>query len=159
MVSISQSRPHDLHTNNDIHIHTHIYYIYTLLRQPRHHLSGTSHTQVEDRKNIVKQKNDDISKAKNIVISGGGPVSIELASDIKLRNKGKTVTLVIPRTKVLEKMGDNYSAIAEARLLEIGVVIVKNERVVDQEGDKVNLKSKKTLPAGEYVCISVCVYM
>ena len=113
-------------------------------------LDSDKPVQEGDRKNIIKDKNAEIAKSKNIVISGGGAVSVEIASDIKLRNKNTSVTLVIPRTAVLEKMTEKYQVLALARLKEIGVVIVDNDRVTGHEGGKVNLKSSKTLPADMY---------
>lgn len=110
-----------------------------------------------DSKNILlcknySQANEIIrkaSKAKNVVIVGGGYIGIELVEAFK--ESGKEVTLIDGLDRLLNKYLDQeFTDILEEDLKEKGIVLALGELVkVFQEDEKGNVKSVKT-DKGEY---------
>eukprot|EP01034_Spumella_vulgaris_P031813 gene31813-39298_t len=92
-----------------------------------------------------------IAAAQSIVISGGGPVGSELAADIKLRNKGKKITIVQPNGTILTMMRHPLPELAQKHMAEINVDIVNNDRVVSHENGVVTLSSGKVIPCDLYI--------
>jgi len=94
----------------------------------------------------VKKIYNQIKKAKNIVIVGGGAIGIELAS---LLSKKKNVTIIeiLPHL-VYGAYDEEFSKIVEKTLKKSGIKILKNEGVKEIKGNKkveflVTTKSKK----------------
>ncbi len=93
----------------------------------------------------------EIDKAKDIVIIGGGFIGMEFADECKKdRDVNVTVIEMLPRCLQLA-MDDEYCEEAESALIDAGVDILANEKVVDILGDDfvtgVKLASGKEIKA------------
>lgn len=106
---------------------------------------------VDERKAAISAFHSEIRRANNIVISGGGPVGVETAADIKLRFKDKSITVVHPASDILNSMNDPFRLKAHAHLEKIGVKLVVSERVSRFENGEVSLSSGGTLPADLFI--------
>lgn len=106
---------------------------------------------LEDRKAFISNFQSQIKQASTIVISGGGPIGVELAADIKIRNKEKKVVLVHPQKFVLDKMTAPFPSIATNTLKTQGVELILNDRVVSQVDDVVTLKSGDKITCDLYI--------
>lgn len=98
------------------------------------------------RSSAIDEMFEKVKKAKSIVISGGGPIGIETAADIKLRFKDKKITLVHPAKSLLESMSPQFPPLVESKLKHIGITIIFNDRVTsyNESSNTVELKSGKT---------------
>lgn len=104
-----------------------------------------------DRSANVNKMFEDVKMAKSIVISGGGPIGVETAGDIKLRFKDKKVTLVSSGPRILEQMPAEYSTLMSNKMKAIGINIILNDRVVSNENGKVKLSSGSFEDADLYI--------
>ncbi|KAJ1880280.1 hypothetical protein H4R99_005086 [Coemansia sp. RSA 1722] len=83
-----------------------------------------------DAKQQMARVYDNVSKAKNILIVGGGPVGVEIAGEIAYAYKDKSVTLVHGAERLLPpnfKPGLSNGAVH--KLERLGVKVVLNEKI------------------------------
>ena len=105
----------------------------------------------EQRLATIQKKKAEIDAAKTIVISGGGPIGVEVAGDIIIRNKDKKVILIHSHDVVLEKMSRPLAQKATDRLKAIGCELILNERVSSSTEKTVTLKSGKIIDCDLYI--------
>lgn len=91
----------------------------------------TSQTTIPDRLAALQSQQQAISSSDAVVVVGAGPVGVEMAAAVAETFPGKKVTLVCSGERVLDAFAVKASEIAAAWLLENGVTILYNERVVD----------------------------
>ena len=108
---------------------------------------------LELRKATITKLYNNIKSAKSIVVSGGGPLGLETASDIILRNKDKKVTMVVSSSTVVSTMGYGIPQAATKTLQDYGIEVIFNDRVQQHVPEKgcVELKSGKTIPCDCYI--------
>eukprot|EP01034_Spumella_vulgaris_P031550 gene31550-38968_t len=85
------------------------------------------------------------------IAAGGGPIGTELAADVKLRNKGKNVTVVHPEPFVVSSMTSPLPQLATEHLKQIGVDVITGERVFGEADGEVTLTSGRKLPCDLYI--------
>ncbi|KAJ5922521.1 hypothetical protein N7516_010224 [Penicillium verrucosum] len=87
----------------------------------------------DDMNSVIQNAQDSISRAESIVIAGAGPIGVELAGEIAeaAQQSGRKVniTLVSASYRILPMLKPAGSATAEKLLTELGVEIVKNQKV------------------------------
>ncbi|KOS39487.1 hypothetical protein ACN38_g9687 [Penicillium nordicum] len=87
----------------------------------------------DDMNTVIQNAQDSISRAESIVIAGAGPIGVELAGEIAeaAQQSGRKVniTLVSASYRILPMLKPAGSATAEKLLTELGVEIVKNQKV------------------------------
>lgn len=92
----------------------------------------------------IKSTNSKILTAKDIIISGGGPTSVEFAGEVAEHLNGKpswfskptqnaNITLITSSSKLLPTLRPAIASGAEAKLRALGVSVLYNERVVDSQ--------------------------
>ncbi|KAL4998911.1 hypothetical protein BDV10DRAFT_166034 [Aspergillus recurvatus] len=69
-----------------------------------------------------------VEAAKTIAVVGGGPVGVQIATDIKSYHPAKEVTLVHSRDKVLSAFGPRLQGVVMDALRKMGVGMVLGER-------------------------------
>lgn len=83
----------------------------------------------------LRQYYDQLCKAKDILIIGGGVVGVELASEIVTHcKKGKQITIAHSRDRLLQRNNQKAIDFAEHFLTKQGVKIIYNNRVVHHTG-------------------------
>ncbi len=91
----------------------------------------------------------------NVLIGGGGPTGVELASELKVwcgepeRTQSKcrlNVSIIEAQPSILGGLHPKVISLAEKRLKKLGVEIVLGEKVVSATKNKVILRSGKTMP-------------
>lgn len=100
----------------------------------------------------------------NIVIVGSGPTGVELAGafsemkkeilprDYPHMNFDKLKIIVISSTPMpLNVMSKESQEMSEKYLLDLGVHLMSDEFVTDYDGDKVTMKSGKTIPSNNVI--------
>lgn len=111
---------------------------------------------------IQKARTDDGNW--NIVIVGSGPTGVELAGafsemkkeilprDYPHMNFDDLKIIVISSTPMpLNVMSDESQKMSEKYLLDLGVHLLSGEFVTDYDGDKVTMKSGKTIPSNNVI--------
>lgn len=111
---------------------------------------------------IQKTRTDDGNW--NIVIVGSGPTGVELAGafsemkkeilprDYPHMNFDHLKIIVISSTPMpLNVMSDESQKMSEKYLLDLGVHLMSGEFVTDYDGDKVTMKSGKTIPSNNVI--------
>lgn len=111
---------------------------------------------------IQKRRTDDGNW--NIVIVGSGPTGVELAGafsemkkeilprDYPHMNFDDLKIIVISSTPMpLNVMSQESQKMSEKYLLDLGVHLLSNEFVTDYDGDKVTMKSGKTIPSNNVI--------
>lgn len=87
----------------------------------------------DDMNTVIQNAQDSISMAESIVIAGAGPIGVELAGEIAeaAQQSGRRVniTLVSASYRILPMLKPAGSATAEKLLTNMGVEIVKNQKV------------------------------
>ncbi|WYZ42177.1 hypothetical protein EsH8_V_001072 [Colletotrichum jinshuiense] len=85
-----------------------------------------------------------IKQAKRIAIVGGGPVGIQLSTDIKSAFPDKDILMVHSRERLVNRFGERLSEYVESKLEIMGIQVVLNERpdVLQQkaEGTEVDFR-------------------
>ncbi|KAK7753510.1 hypothetical protein SLS62_004585 [Diatrype stigma] len=91
----------------------------------------------------LKDMQQRIRGAENLVIVGGGAAGVELATDAKGQYPDKKVVLVHSRDAVMHRFGARLQAAAMDGLRQLGVDVITGERLVghDTESGLVTLKS------------------
>ncbi|EME49114.1 hypothetical protein DOTSEDRAFT_104293, partial [Dothistroma septosporum NZE10] len=78
----------------------------------------------------LKEMNMKLGTAKEVVISGGGPVGVETAGEIAMFLKGKAkVTLYSGSSKILPVFKESRAAKAQTLLEKAGVTVIHNVKV------------------------------
>jgi apoptosis-inducing factor 2 len=92
----------------------------------------------------IQQK---VKTAQKIVVVGGGAAGVELATDAKNKYPEKNVTLVHSRGAVMHRFGPELQEISLKGLQDLGVEVILEERVVEEDDGKktATLKSGRTL--------------
>ncbi|GAW00360.1 amid-like nadh [Lentinula edodes] len=85
---------------------------------------------------ISRFHQENVKKARNIVIVGGGAYGIQLATDLKTHEptKSKKVTLIHSRPHLLNRFHEGLHEIALNRCKELGIDVVLDKRVVIPQG-------------------------
>lgn len=102
--------------------------------------------------NYLQKIQDQLDKAKNVVIIGGGFIGAEMAEECKKHNNDINVTIVEMKDHLLKLVYDEeFCVLAEEALKEQNINLLLNEQVEAMLGDAVvsgvKLKSGKTLSA------------
>ncbi|GAM19741.1 hypothetical protein SAMD00019534_029160 [Acytostelium subglobosum LB1] len=87
------------------------------------------------RANTLRENYYHIRKLKKILIIGGGIVGVELAAEIVSHFSGKEVTLIHSQSKLMNRFPKKAIRHAEQYLVDHGVRIVHNERVIAHKGN------------------------
>lgn len=105
----------------------------------------------------IKDMNAKLSTAKDVVISGGGPVGVEMAGEIAMHLKGKAkVTLYSGSDKILPVFKQSRAAKAQMLLEKAGVTVIHNVKITGsgQAGDgrtEISLSNGKAVHADVYI--------
>lgn len=110
-------------------------------------------TTTESRRTFVQGFQQQVQAAKSIVIAGAGPIGVEMAADIKLRNPSISVTIVNPSGKTLSEMPVDMQKAAEAQLAKIGVQSVVDAVTSDTSitNGQITLKSGAKLACDLFI--------
>ena len=113
---------------------------------------STNENTIELRRAIVQGMHAQILSANSIVVGGAGPIGVEIAADIKLRHKTKTVTIINPSGKVLELMPKTLADKAAGALAKMGINHLADFAAADAPSNgKLALKSGKELDCDLYI--------
>lgn len=105
---------------------------------------------------------DQLCKAKDILIIGGGVVGVELAAEIathckKENKKGKEITIAHSRDRLLQRNNQSAIDFAERFLKKQGVKIVYNGRVVQHHGKTFITETGTKIKADlAFMCTGIC---
>lgn len=89
---------------------------------------------VSSRTGTFKKAHNEIDKAKNILIIGGGLVGTELAAEICTNYDCKNITIVHSKEYLMERQPKKARGYAESFLRDRGVKIIFNERAEKKKG-------------------------
>ncbi|KGO60944.1 FAD-dependent pyridine nucleotide-disulfide oxidoreductase [Penicillium expansum] len=84
---------------------------------------------------VLQSLQNQIRKASDMVIVGGGPAGVELATDVKSVNPHKNVTLIHSRKTLLSNFGTKVHDVALEALEGFGVCVILGERVQTHSED------------------------
>jgi len=132
-----------------------------------HHPAFSMPTTKEATVDAIKTMNTKVAAAKDIVIVGGGPTSVEVAGEMAEFRNGKpgwfspaprkvNITLVTAVNQLLPALSPKIAKIADKKLKDLGVDVVYQTRVTNvsesQDGrTKVLLTKGKELEADLYI--------
>ncbi|SPO04682.1 uncharacterized protein DNG_07367 [Cephalotrichum gorgonifer] len=115
----------------------------------------------DNMKSLIRNAQDSISKAQNIIIGGAGPIGVELAGEVaeaaQQGGRRVDVTLVSATSRILPMLKPAGSTAAEKMLVDAGVKILKSQKVVgaiQHQGSRlwtVTLEEGRTLDADLYI--------
>ncbi|KAF9077539.1 FAD/NAD-P-binding domain-containing protein [Rhodocollybia butyracea] len=102
-------------------------------------IPGPSGLVSQDKKSgiaMVRLHQENVKKAKNIVVVGGGAYGIQLATDLKTHapTQSKHVTVVHSRPHLLNRFHENLHDISWNKCKELGIDVVLGKRVIVPEG-------------------------
>lgn len=124
--------------------------------------SAPSRLTSHDKTNAMQELRDlqnRIKTAQNILVLGGGPAGIEIAADAKAQYPEKTVTLAHSRPTLLNsKFGSRLHSVTVEKLNALGVDLILGERlkILDEQSfGEVELTSGEKIP---YDCLVSQVY-
>ncbi len=102
--------------------------------------SGSKYSPFKEKEIILANRSKELIKyheklehSKKILIIGGGPVGVELASEVCTRYPDKEITLIHAHEKLMERVSKKASDYAQDFLKEHDVKILYNERVEKYE--------------------------
>lgn len=110
----------------------------------------------------LKDMNTKLASAKEVIISGGGPIGVETAGEVASHLKGKAkVTLLSGSSKILPVMSQSRANKAEKLLQKLGVEVVHNAKVTgsEQTSDgktEVRLEDGKSMTCNVYIPAHGC---
>lgn len=126
-------------------------------------ISIRNHVLLTFEKLIIERKSTDDGNW-NIVIVGSGPTGVELAGAFaemkreilprdypRMNFNDLEIILVSSTDKPLAVMSVESQEKSEKYLKDLGVKFISNDRVVDYDGDKVFLKSGKSIPSNNVI--------
>lgn len=118
--------------------------------------SRTNKEEKADGIDVLRGLQAKIKEANHLIVVGGGPAGVELATDAKGQYPEKTVTLIHSRKTLLHNFGDNLHAAAMKALNELGVRVILGERLVlgSEESGSIALSSGESVSYDLLVCIS-----
>ncbi|KAI8318999.1 FAD/NAD(P)-binding domain-containing protein [Martensiomyces pterosporus] len=109
-------------------------YLVVALGQSRFAPIGVSSTTQDEFVKELSESHEEIHKAQNIVVVGGGAVGVEMAADIKCDFPEKKVSLVHSRALPIPgPFSDKFREEVVGILQDIGVDVVLGERVIDHQ--------------------------
>ncbi|KAI1764195.1 FAD/NAD(P)-binding domain-containing protein [Hypoxylon sp. FL1150] len=85
---------------------------------------------------LLRQMQQRIKEAKDLVVVGGGAAGVELATDAKSKYPEKNVTLVHSRSAVMHRFGPRLQSTALDGIKELGIEVVMGDRVVSEDKEK-----------------------
>lgn len=94
-----------------------------------------------------------IEAANTVVVVGGGAAGVEVATDAKALYPEKHVILIHSRNAVMHRFGKGLQEAAREGLERLGVELILEERVVDEDADSgvVTLKSGRKITCDFFV--------
>lgn len=97
----------------------------------------------------LKDMNAKLATAKEVIISGGGPVGVEIAGEVATHLKGKAkVTLYSGSSKLLPVFSESRAAKAEKLLEKTGVTVVHGAKIIGSQQNNEG-KTEVTLDNGK----------
>lgn len=102
----------------------------------------------EDAIQVLRNMQDLVREANKIVVVGGGPAGVEIASDTKCLYPEKNVTLIHSRKRILNAFGAKLHDTVIPALEALGVRLILGERVGshDERDSTVTLGSGNAIP-------------
>ncbi|KAF2161794.1 hypothetical protein M409DRAFT_27851 [Zasmidium cellare ATCC 36951] len=105
----------------------------------------------------LKDLNTKLASAKEVLISGGGPVGVEIAGEVAIHLKGKAkVTLYSGSSKILPVFSESRAAKAQKLLEKNGVTVVHNAKTTGSQ-QTADGKTEVTLDNGKTVTTDVYI--
>jgi NADH dehydrogenase FAD-containing subunit len=115
----------------------------------------------------IKTSNEKVESAKDIVVVGGGPTSIEFAGEAAEHRNGKpgwfsnaerkvNVTLITATDRLLPTLRPDIGKTAEQKLKALGVDVVYNTRVVNSK-EEADGRTTITLAKGDTLSVDLYV--
>lgn len=104
----------------------------------------------------IKDLNAKLKASKDILISGGGPVGVEIAGEISTQLPGKKVYLYSGSSKLLPVLSESRAAKVEKMLGKQGVTVVHGVKVTGSE-ENASGKTTVTLENGKSVTCDVFI--
>eukprot|EP01041_Mallomonas_annulata_P011310 gene11310-23664_t len=111
--------------------------------------ASPSQPTIESRKAYIANIQSEIQKASTIVLSGGGPVGCETASDIKIRNPSKRVVVVC--ADILTSTTESLRTLGKAAMIKQGIELILNDRVTTYEDNKITTTNGVTIENAYYI--------
>lgn len=104
---------------------------------------------------LIRQIQSGIEAAETVVVVGGGAAGVEIATDAKDLYPDKNIILVHSRSAVMHRFGKRLQDEALEGLKRLGVEVVLEDRVVDQDSvaKKVTLRSGREIACDLFVSI------
>ncbi|TKA28719.1 hypothetical protein B0A50_03047 [Salinomyces thailandicus] len=105
----------------------------------------------------LDEMNDKLASAKEVIISGGGPVGVETAGEIGTHLQGKVkITLIAGSDKLLPVLRKSLSDKAQKQLEKVGVSIIYGAKVTSSEQTadgktEVKLDNGKSMTTDVYI--------
>lgn len=97
----------------------------------------------------LDQMNRQLASAKEVVVSGGGPVGVETAGEIGTHLKGRAkITLIAGGEKILPVLSNGLASKAQKQLEKVGVTVIYNVKVTDSK-QTLDGRTELTLDNGE----------
>lgn len=121
------------------------------------HASSPSRLNVNEKNEgikVLQSLQNRIRNASDMVIVGGGPAGVELATDVKSANPYKNVTLIHSRNTLLNNFGTKVHDVALEALEGFGVRVILGERIQTHSEDdgSVVLGTGAEIPCDLLVC-------
>lgn len=114
-------------------------------------MHSASQPTLESRKEFIKEMQDKIKAANTLVLSGGGPVGCELASDIKIRYPEKRVILVCSQSEILDSMSPSLRRLAKSAMERQKVEFIMNDKVTGFENNQATTKNGQSINCDLYI--------
>jgi apoptosis-inducing factor 2 len=114
-------------------------------------LPSLAERSMQDRRAKVDEVHNSIKQADKIVIAGAGPIGVELAADIKLRYKDKSIALVSHQEEILSGMSPVYRRVGLEQLESYGVEVIKSSKVVKYNNGEVTFESGEKMACDYYI--------
>jgi|SRR3989344_3592038 len=110
---------------------------------------------VATRSVTLKNCYDELCRAKNVLIVGGGLVGVELAGEICTHYKDKKIVIVHAKDKLIDRNHEKAIKHAENFLRKKGVKIIFNERIIKFDKNFISNKGKKYRTGISFLCTGI----